>query len=56
VYEPDADWDNQPISSEQSEELTFVEMDEFLAAFWFSLLGKSARGSYVCAAMQRAPT
>ena len=33
VYEPDADWESQPISSEQSEELTFVEIDEFLATF-----------------------
>ncbi len=33
VYEPDADWDSQPISSEQSGELAFVNMDEFLATF-----------------------
>jgi hypothetical protein len=30
---PDADWDSQPISSEQSGELTFVDIDEFLATF-----------------------
>ncbi len=30
---PDADWDSQPISSEQSGELTYVDMDEFLATF-----------------------
>ncbi len=31
VYEPDADWDSQPPSCDQSGELAFVEMDEFLA-------------------------
>ncbi|MDZ7617891.1 MAG: hypothetical protein U1E05_12880 [Patescibacteria group bacterium] len=31
VHEPDADWDSLPASSEQSGELTFVDMDEFLA-------------------------
>ncbi len=33
VYEPDAEWDSQPIPSEQSGELTFVDIDEFLATF-----------------------
>jgi len=33
VYDPDADWDSQPISSEQSGELTYVAIDEFLATF-----------------------
>ena len=33
VDEPDAEWDSRPISSEQSGELTFVEIDEFLATF-----------------------
>ncbi len=33
VYDLDSDWNSQPISSEQSGELTFVEMDEFLATF-----------------------
>ena len=30
-YEPCADGDSQPIPAEQSGELTFVEIDEFLA-------------------------
>jgi hypothetical protein len=33
VYEPDADWDSQPASSDPPGELTFVEIDEFLATF-----------------------
>ena len=33
VYEPDADWDSQPASSDSPGELTFVEIDEFLATF-----------------------
>ena len=35
VYEPDADWESQPISSEDQEpdEVTYVDIDEFLATF-----------------------
>ncbi len=33
VYEPDADWDSQPIPSDSPGELTFVEIDKFLATF-----------------------
>ena len=35
VYEPDADWESQPISSEEQEpgELTYVDIDDFLATF-----------------------
>jgi hypothetical protein len=33
VYEPDADWDSRPASSDPPGELTFVEIDEFLATF-----------------------
>ena len=33
VYEPDAEWESQPASPDQPGELTFVEIDEFLATF-----------------------
>ncbi len=35
VYEPDADWESQPTLSEEQEpgELTYVDIDEFLATF-----------------------
>jgi len=33
VYEPDAEWDSRPASSDPPGELTFVEIDEFLATF-----------------------
>ena len=33
VYEPDAEWDSRPASSDPPGELTFVEMDEFLSTF-----------------------
>ncbi|MDZ7619415.1 MAG: hypothetical protein U1E05_20640 [Patescibacteria group bacterium] len=52
VHEPDADWDRQSIPSEQSVELTYGDMDEFPATFWFCPLGESARARSVCAEMQ----
>ncbi len=33
VYEPDAEWESHPASSEQPGDLTFVDIDEFLATF-----------------------
>jgi len=33
VYEPDADWDSHPASSDPPGQLTFVDIDEFLATF-----------------------
>ena len=35
LYEPDADWESQPISSEDQEprKLTYLDIDEFLATF-----------------------
>jgi hypothetical protein len=33
VYEPNADWDSRPASSDPPGELTFVDIDEFLATF-----------------------
>ena len=32
-YEPDADWESHPASPDSPGELTFVEIDEFLATF-----------------------
>ena len=33
IYEPNAEWDSQPASPDSPGELTFVEIDEFLATF-----------------------
>ena len=35
VYEPDTDWESRPTLSEEQEsgELTYVDIDEFLATF-----------------------
>ncbi len=33
VYDPDGDWDSQPASSDPPGDLTYVDMDEFLATF-----------------------
>ncbi len=33
AYDPDADWDSHPASSDPPGELTYVEIDEFLATF-----------------------